>query len=192
MVENYYQTHGQEYAESTSLIDPSSFLEPFTRCLTPGARVLDVGCGSGRDLLWLRSRGFAPTGFEQSTVLAECARVLSDCQVLEGDFFCHDFSDYSFDGLLMVGAMVHVPPLQFESIFKSICRALRKQGSLYISLKEGKGTRQNPDGRLFYLWQREQLEEIFHRLDFTTVFFARSSSKREPSDIWLGYLLQKR
>ena len=55
-------------------MDPSSFLQPFASHLAEGSLILDVWCGSGRDLLWLKNRGFKVIGFERSKGLAELAR----------------------------------------------------------------------------------------------------------------------
>ena len=66
-MKDYYQENHKKYHEQTAGIDPASFLSPLVRCLTPGSRILDVGCGSGRDMRWLKDRGFQPTGFERSS-----------------------------------------------------------------------------------------------------------------------------
>ncbi|MDZ7760171.1 MAG: hypothetical protein U5L00_07945 [Desulfovermiculus sp.] len=54
---SFYQNQAQAYFDQTFGVDPSSFLLPLIRHLSPGARILDVGCGAGRDMLWLTNRG---------------------------------------------------------------------------------------------------------------------------------------
>jgi 2-polyprenyl-3-methyl-5-hydroxy-6-metoxy-1,4-benzoquinol methylase len=70
---SFYEDHCKEYFQATAYLDPSPFLSPLAKRLAPGATVLDVGCGSGRDLRWLADHGFKPTGFEQAPELAKMA-----------------------------------------------------------------------------------------------------------------------
>ena len=65
-MDNFYEKNHQQYFDSTSTIDPSSFLIPFGNMLKLGATILDIGCGSGRDLVWFKEQCFSPTGFEHS------------------------------------------------------------------------------------------------------------------------------
>ena len=60
---DYYQKNYTSYHEKTFSIDPSSFLAPLAQRLPSEAFVLDVGCGSGRDLLWMKNKGFEVIGF---------------------------------------------------------------------------------------------------------------------------------
>jgi hypothetical protein len=50
---DYYTHHFQVYHARTFSVDPSSFLNPLAAHLSTGSTVVDVGCGSGRDILWL-------------------------------------------------------------------------------------------------------------------------------------------
>jgi cyclopropane fatty-acyl-phospholipid synthase-like methyltransferase len=188
---DYYETNAGEYHASTVQIDPSSFLEPLARNLTPGATILDVGCGSGRDMGWFRQRGFRPTGLERSPSLAALARAHSGCPVMEGEFETHDFSGLSFDALVLVGALVHVSHDRFKQLFENILQALIPGGHALLTLKEGRDPTETSHGRTFYLWQDSDLRIIFVDLNLTVVDFSRDVSKVRDSDVWLGYVLQK-
>jgi len=50
-MKDFYRENHSKYFERTFNIDPSSFLSPLAAKLSYGAFIVDVGCGSGRDLL---------------------------------------------------------------------------------------------------------------------------------------------
>ncbi len=186
---DFYEVNATDYFNSTFRIDPSSFLLPLAKNLKPGATILDIGCGSGRDLRWLKDHGFNPTGFERSQTLAELAEKHSGCPVIKADFTKYDFSTLNFDAILMVGALVHIEQPQLPDLLNNICKALVDEGLVYITLKEGHGQRVASDGRIFFLWKKEELDKIFKKLGFKIIDFSRQTSKLRPTDVWLGYLL---
>ncbi len=186
---SFYQCNHREYFNTTVNIDPSDFLEPLARLLEPGASILDIGCGSGRDLLWFSRRGFRPTGFEAAPGLAELARKHSKCKVIEGDFTIYDFSKIRFDALVFVGSLVHVHKASLSPILTSTCQALVPGGYILITMKEGRGTVVAEDGRVFILWGKDELEQKFSENGLNVVHFSRNISKLRPQDIWLEYVL---
>ena len=188
--EDYYRTYFLEYHEQTFHINPASFLEPLAKYLRPGDHILDVGCGSGRDLLWLKNRGFAVTGIERSAGLARLARKNAGCEVVEGDFENFDFSCYKVDAVTLIGSLVHVPHKKLVGILALIISSLRENGYVLITLKEGNGIKVLPDGRVFYLWDHLSLLDLFAGLGLIPVDFSRQGSKIRPDDVWLGYVLQ--
>ncbi len=62
---------------------------------------------------------------------------------------------------------------------------------MLITVKEGTGKAEGADGRIFYLFQHEELEAIFASLGFRLLDFSRNLSKTGTGEIWLKYLLQK-
>ena len=188
---DYYQKNYKAYHEKTFSIDPTSFLDPLTQRLPADAFILDVGCGSGRDLLWMKNRGFEVLGFERSPGLAELARDNAECEVIEGDFETYDFSSILVDAVTLIGALVHVPHERFSEVFKNITTAIPKHGSVLITLKEGSGDRTDADGRIFYLWQDPKARELFDTLGFKVCDFSTSVSKSGSGDFWMSYVLDK-
>jgi len=187
----FYQENYEAYHKKTFSIDPSSFLEPLAKRIPTESFVLDVGCGSGRDMLWMKRRGFDVIGFERSPGLAELARENAGCEVMEGDFETTDFSVILADAIMLVGALIHIPHERFSKVFENITSAISKHGNVLLTVKEGKGSRMNPDGRTFYLWQDEAARALFDTLGFKVYDVSRSVSKTGSGDIWLGYVLEK-
>jgi SAM-dependent methyltransferase len=190
VLNNFYEENHQQYFNSTVGIDPSAFLNPLAKLLKPQATVLDIGCGSGRDLLWFARRGFEPTGFEQSPKLARLAREHANCPVIEGDFCHYNFSILQFSALAFVGSLVHLPKETVPLILQSTCKALVPGGLLLITMKEGCGSSCADDGRVFTLWPKKELEKIFAANNIHVLSFSRQVSKLRSNDIWLGYVLR--
>jgi SAM-dependent methyltransferase len=189
-MQDYYQNNCAEYYKRTVSVDPSSFLSPFVNAIPKGCSILDIGCGSGRDLLWLKNQCFQVTGFEISKGLAQLARIHSGCEVIGGDFETYDFSRLAFDAILASGSLVHVAHERLANVMRNIKQALVTGGFFYVSLKEGKNTYQDKTGRIFYLWQDSDLRNLFSKLSFKVLIFSSSLSVLNSKDPWLGYVLK--
>jgi SAM-dependent methyltransferase len=187
---DYYQKYFQTYHQRTFSIDPSSFLEPLRRFLDPGCTILDIGCGSGRDILWFKNLGFDISGFERSAGLAELARQNSGCDVIEGDFEVFDFTALPSDAILLAGSLVHVPHTKLSQVFQKVTTGLRPDGKVLVTLKQGKGTGTDELGRVFYFWQEKELEALFQGLGFTLLERNRQISKVNETDMWIAYVLK--
>jgi SAM-dependent methyltransferase len=187
---DYYAHHFQVYHARTFAVDPSSFLYPLTANLNTGSTIVDVGCGSGRDILWLQKRGYHVIGLERSSGLAELARHHTACRIIEADFETYDFAELSADALLLIGALVHLPHPKFSGVLESICRALKKPGFLLITMKQGSDSVTVPDGRQFYLWQDKDLRSVYQSQNLIVIDAFRQLSIIDPNNIWLGYVLK--
>ncbi|MBC2717465.1 MAG: class I SAM-dependent methyltransferase [Desulfobacteraceae bacterium] len=191
-MENYYQTNFKAYHKRTFSVDPALFLNPFVNNLPQKASVLDIGCGSGRDLLWLKNQGFQVTGFEQSPGLADLAAKHAACEVIEGDFETFDFTPFSFDAILASGSLVHVPHNRLPQVLGNIKLSLNQNGIFYISLKQGESFRTDQTQRIFYLWQGTELKEIFSALNLDIIHLSNTESVMNSKDLWLGYVLKRK
>ena len=188
---DYYRTNYRDYHLRTFHLNPTSFLEPLVNVLPKGSTVLDVGCGSGRDLLWLRDRGYRIVGLERAAGLAGLAQQKAGCDVIRADFENFDFSTLSVDAVLLIGALVHVPHPKMPPVLKRIMKALRPGGWILISLKEGQGRMTADDGRDFYLWRQSELSSVIEKLDLQEEANFNQRSVAGTSEIWLTYLLKR-
>jgi SAM-dependent methyltransferase len=188
---DYYEIHAGDYHDKTFAADSSIFLSPFIQFLPPLPRILDIGCGSGRDLLWLKQRGFETTGFERSASLAKLARSNTGCPVIKGDLETFDFSTGSWNAVILVGSLVHIPHDRFLSTIHKILAGFSSPCVLLLTLKEGDGISHHADGRAFYLWNDEVLREIFASLNLEVAASFRNVSAIGSKEAWLGYVLIK-
>ena len=186
----YYELKGDLFFRATRGIDPSSFLSDFERALPLGAHVLDVGCGSGRDMLWLKKRGHHPQGLELSSKLARLAQEYSGCPVTLGDLLTTALLQKCWQGILVSGVLVHLSRGAVPSILQALARALSEDGVLYISVKEGVGTFCDADHRRFYYWQDADFKKVARDAGLALLSMTRSPSARGSKDTWLGYLFQ--
>ncbi|MBN2885897.1 MAG: class I SAM-dependent methyltransferase, partial [Chromatiaceae bacterium] len=108
MTIGYYDTHATAFFAETVEVDMGALHARFLARLEPGARILDAGCGSGRDARAFRARGYAVTAFDASPTLAALASAHCGCavEVLR-------FEDVSwrecFDGIWACASLLHVP-----------------------------------------------------------------------------------
>jgi ubiquinone/menaquinone biosynthesis C-methylase UbiE len=78
--------------------------------LPPGARVVDLGCGSGVFANLLQRRGYRCSGVDLSPKMIAIARAkFSGIEFIEGDIERLPFADASFDGVLLSGVLHHLP-----------------------------------------------------------------------------------
>jgi ubiquinone/menaquinone biosynthesis C-methylase UbiE len=102
-------------ADSYDVFEPESsarLIQTVVRLgrFAPGARVADLGCGSGVFSGILRQHGCRCTGLDISPKLIELARrKYPDIEFLEGDVEHLPFADASFDGVLLGGIVHHLP-----------------------------------------------------------------------------------
>jgi cyclopropane fatty-acyl-phospholipid synthase-like methyltransferase len=187
---DYYQKHFREYHRKTFSIDPSSFLMPLVDHLKPGSIILDVGCGSGRDLLWLERRGYKAIGLERSRGLADLARKHSGCRVIAADFETYNFPQMRVDAVLLVGALVHLSHKQVPDTLQSISTALAKGGLMLLSMKKGEGNVADATGRTFHLWTNNNLRAVFRQVNLHAVENFQQKSLTGSQEIWLSHLLR--
>jgi len=96
-------------------------------------RLLDLGCGPGRDLMALTALGHVVTGLDGSSVFAEMARAQSGCNVLHQNFLELALGEGQFDGVFANASLFHVPRAELPRVLSELFRALVPGGVLFCS-----------------------------------------------------------
>lgn len=193
IMKDYYDNNAESYHERAMRYDSGLFLGWMKKYLWPGAYVLDVGCGSGRDLYWMTRKGFKAVGLDCCVPLLEIARDLFGGNYLEADYSEFDFSFFSVDCVTCVSSLVHIPHDKLWGIVSRIACSLKEKGFFYISLKKGKDVYRATDGRIFYLWNKDDLICNAKKYGFNVLQSFETSSSPRYSGVfpWINLVLQK-
>lgn len=96
-------------------------------------RLLDFGCGPGRDLLALTAMGHLVIGLDGSPVFADMARARSGCTVLNQNFLRLDLGERRFDGVFANASLFHVPRVELSRVLDELFACLVPGGVLFCS-----------------------------------------------------------
>ncbi|MCI0396835.1 MAG: class I SAM-dependent methyltransferase [Chloroflexi bacterium] len=115
--------------------------EMLARYAPPPARVLDLGCGSGRAGLALASQGYDVHGLDITWEMVWAARETYTTAglklpLVQGDIQAIPCAPASFDvALILIAALQHIPGRKArQRVFANIGRVLRPGGALILAL----------------------------------------------------------
>lgn len=144
---DYYNEHAEQFFCSTLQVDMSPIYDRFLDGLPVGARVLDAGCGSGRDARVFVDHGFVVSAFDASEELAKRASAHCGFEVNVRRF--EDVNEIAqYDAIWCCASLLHVPLVNMPVVLSNLWAALKPGGRLYTSFKLGVGERIH-DGRRF-------------------------------------------
>src|SRR5215471_11056486 len=114
----------------------------------PPFKILDFGCGPGRDLKTFAELGHIAIGLEGAVHLAIMARAHSGCEVWQQDFLKLDLPENYFDGVFANAALFHVPSQVLPRVLLELKASLKPGGVLFSSNPRGHNEEGWSQGRL--------------------------------------------
>lgn len=189
----FYDDYAKQYSEYSfpkllqyQLNQFISFLE--------GKKVLDAGCGAGRDVAYLMEENLDVIGVDASKSMIKEARK----KVKNGKFKVMDitnlkFKNKSFDGIWCCAALIHIRKKDAAKIIKGFHKVMKDNGILYISVKEGEGERILDSGfikapRFFSFYKQMELENLLEKNGFDIL---TSYPEKSYNAVWLNLFARK-
>jgi len=156
----FYESRGREWAASHP---PGSYgreLDAFLDMLAPGATILELGCGDGRDAEHMIARGFAVLPSDGSPGMAKLAseRLGRDVPVMR---FTELEAAEAFDAAWCQSSLLHAGEAELPGILARVHRALKPGGWHWASYKGGEGGGRDAFGRFFSYLPRRRLEAAY-------------------------------
>jgi ubiquinone/menaquinone biosynthesis C-methylase UbiE len=151
-------------------------LNKFISLLPKKAKVLDVGCGSGRDVAYFIEEGLDATGIDTSEeLLKEAKAIVKRDKFKKMDMLSMSFKDGSFDGLWVMATLADIPKKDSSAAIKEFSRVLKTDGTVYIAVKEGQGEKviklekYNNLPRFYSFYSQKELEELLKQNNFKII-----------------------
>ena len=189
---SYYDRNAGEFCRGTEDLDMLELYEEFLPHVPEGGRILDAGCGSGRDALFFKRQGYAVTAFDASPEIASNAsQTLGDpVEVMD---FLHVEAVSEFDGIWACASLLHVPTRDMDDVLHRLTRALKPGAVLYASFKYGsaEGCR---DGRFFNDCDEAKLKDLLGRHPILSVEKLWRTNDSRPGrwdEVWLNAVARK-
>lgn len=188
---DYYNKYAKEFTASTFKVDMESLYQPFLAELPDSAKILDVGCGSGRDTLAFKNKGYQVDAIDYSEELVKRATQLTAIPVKLQSLYEID-ANQLYDGIWACASLLHCERDRLKDVIGKLLSALKPNGVLYMSFKYGDSDREK-DGRQFTDLNEAQAEVLLEWFDHIQQIqqWITVDKRPERTEQWLNLLWKK-
>lgn len=198
----WYDKNAKNYAEVAEKVPLMELIEKFTLMLPDSPKVLDAGCGSGRDSRIIQSKGAKVTGIDISQGLLNEAKIRSEgIEFVKDSITTMPFRDASFNGVWAHASLVHLETLNdVKRALAEFNRVLMPSGALHIFVKEQKGDEKtaivsdsvsNHD-RFFRYYTEVELKELVEEVGFRDIEITHIEDPHKRSEVsWIALFAKK-
>lgn len=169
-----YQATAEQFALNVAELAPFESIERFCKLLPTKARIIDIGCGTGRDAKVFSEKGLSVVGIDLCPNMIKLAKAhapLADFRRM--DIEAMSFPEASFDGAWAGASLLHIPKNTISVVLDSIYLMLKPQGIFYLTLREGIGEELQTDLRygdfkkFWAFYEQNELNEVVKSSGFT-------------------------
>ncbi|MEM6907099.1 MAG: class I SAM-dependent methyltransferase [Pseudomonadota bacterium] len=170
----------------------SARLDSFLDRLSPGAAVLELGCGGGQDANRIASRGFALDATDGIPAMVSKANERFDlnARLMRFDELT---AVSSYDAIWAHACLLHCPRSELPDVLARIYQALRPAGWHFANYKLGTGEGRDMLGRLHNFPSPEWLCDAYNDANFNIIereVYAGEAADGTQRD-WLALTVQR-
>ena len=188
----FYDLNAAAFSLDTKAVDMGNLYSEFLPRVRKSGRILDAGCGAGRDAAFFKHQGFSVVAFDASRELAAIASQVLGQPVRVMTFLDLDSID-EFDGIWVCASLLHVPTTEMDGVLRRLVHALKKGGAMYVSFKYGR-TESERNGRFFNDYDECKLQAVLERhpaLAAEKVWQTQDARLGRQEELWLNAILTK-
>ena len=187
----YYNTNAASFVAGTQNVDMSLWRDKFEAYVSDGSRILDAGCGSGRDSKAFIQHGFSVVAFDASREMCKAASELIGQEVWQMKFEELSF-DEEFDGIWACASLLHVSYEELPGVMKKLKKALKPKGVIYVSFKYGDG-KMTKGERTFSNFTETTVEKLLNDTGFEMIESGITGDVRKGrgDEKWINAIAKK-
>lgn len=188
---DYYNRNAESYYWSTVAVDLDAIRKQFASYLPSEARVIDMGCGSGRDVMAFDNMGHNAIGLDASEELLKIAKERLEINAVTGDMIQWKARE-PYDGIWACASLIHLTDTERKKFFDNLEFNLKKGGVIFISVREGIHTGVDPEGRYMNDCSEAELRAALEAAGCEILDVRRTSDAMERSSVhWLNVYARK-
>lgn len=189
---DYYNQNADTFFSSTVLVDFQQTQKQFLDRLKTGARILDFGCGSGRDTKYFLEAGMKVDAIDGSEEMCRIASEYTGIEVQQMLFQELDAQD-NYDGIWACASILHLPKNDLKLVLRKMVAALKTHGIIYTSFKYGEFEGER-NGRYFTDFTIDTFQAFIQDMDHLQIIDDWITGDVRPGrgeERWLNLILQK-
>jgi SAM-dependent methyltransferase len=176
---DYYEEHAQGYFNQTYDVNLQPLWTQLRQELEPRAFILDLGCGSGRDVRYFADQGFRVVGVDYAANLLRLAKDFTQQPLVLGNFHYPPFRDSAFDAVWAIGSLLHIRRQVIPYVLAQIHRILKEGAILFTSVKKGCGEGMDSQGRYNVFYLRHEWKDILKEQAYDIIGIEETVEIRE-------------
>ena len=189
---DYYNHNASAFAEGTVDVRFTEMQNAFLKYIPEGGKLLDYGCGSGRDTKYFLDKGYDVDAIDGSEALCKIASNYTGITIQNMLFEELEATD-KYDGIWACASILHIAKSKLPDILQRMAKATKDNGVIYASFKYGEweGTR---GGRYFtYLTENSFLELLatVSQLKVEQIWVTNDVRAERGEERWLNIILRK-
>ena len=188
----YYNQNNKVFIDGTLNVDFSETQDKFLSFLKPGDKILDFGCGSGRDTKYFLEAGMKVDAIDGSEEMCRIASEYTGIEVQQMLFQELDAHD-QYDGIWACASILHLPKNDLKIVLQKMATALKKHGFIYTSFKYGEFEGER-NGRYFTDFTIDTFQTLIQDIEGLQIKEDWTTGDVRPGrgeERWLNLILQK-
>ena len=191
-----YDKNAKEYVDFSYPQLLQFHLTQFISYLPKDAKILDAGCGSGKDAEYLVEEGFKVSAIDiSSNILKEASKIVdASVEFEQMDILNLKFEDNAFDGVWCEAVLFHIPKEYVMGALEGFYRVMKDKGVIHISVKEGEGEKMvefpktGNEPKFFAFYKENELVDLIKKAGFSLI---KSFIDRTQEEDWVNIFARK-
>ena len=189
---DYYNKNAAAFNASTVEVEFHDMQDKFIAYIVGGKRLLDFGCGSGRDTKYFLSKGYEVDAIDGSKEMCAIAEAFTGIKVKHMMFDELDILN-EYDGIWACSSILHLNKTDLKDVMIKMAAALKDTGIIYTSFKYGDFSGER-NGRIFTDFTSESFSEFIKEisdLEIKEEWITGDVRPGRGDEKWLNLIIHK-
>lgn len=191
---DYYNKNSEEYFNSTLNVDMTNTYKEFLKLVPEGGKILDLGCGSGRDSMNFMKLGYEVIAVDGAKKLAKRASVLLGKEVILSTFEELELKE-KFHGIWACASLLHIKREDLKTVLNNLYNNLDDNGVFYMSFKYGEKEYVDDKNRYFNCFTDESIISFINentKYNILGLYITEDKLGRVNEVKWLNLICNKK